>query len=125
MARDGYGFLLTGDDLAGGWPLERPPFSLETSIPGVFAAGDVRHGSVKRVAAAVGEGATRRAARASPARRADRPRYLKMLTARAVTSSTVMHEIADSESMSSLAQRLSGIASVGLKAIEFVNETYR
>jgi thioredoxin reductase (NADPH) len=57
MARDEYGFLRTGDDLAADeWPLERRPLELETSIPGVFAAGDVRHGSVKRVAAAVGEG---------------------------------------------------------------------
>jgi thioredoxin reductase (NADPH) len=58
VARDRTGFLLTGADVAGGWPLERPPFPMETSIPRVFAAGDVRHGSVKRVAAAVGEGAT-------------------------------------------------------------------
>jgi thioredoxin reductase (NADPH) len=58
MARDEHGFLLTGDELGGqDWPLERRPFALETSIPGVLAAGDVRHGSVKRVAAAVGEGA--------------------------------------------------------------------
>jgi thioredoxin reductase (NADPH) len=57
IARDEYGFLRTGDDLtADEWPLERPPLGLETSIPGVFAVGDVRHGSVKRVAAAVGEG---------------------------------------------------------------------
>ena len=47
--------LLTGTDRPV-WPLVRPPFVLETSVPGVFAAGDVRHGSVKRVAAAVGEG---------------------------------------------------------------------
>ena len=40
------------------WPLERPPALFETSVPGVFAAGDVRHGSVKRVTTAVGEGAT-------------------------------------------------------------------
>jgi thioredoxin reductase (NADPH) len=39
------------------WPLERQPYFLETSVPGVFAAGDVRHQSVKRVASAVGEGA--------------------------------------------------------------------
>jgi thioredoxin reductase (NADPH) len=39
------------------WPIERNPFYLETSLPGVFAAGDVRHGSVKRCASAVGEGA--------------------------------------------------------------------
>jgi thioredoxin reductase (NADPH) len=39
-----------------GWPLVRPPFLLETSTPGVFAVGDVRHHSVKRVASAVGEG---------------------------------------------------------------------
>lgn len=58
VARDGSGFVLTGDDLAGDerWPLERQPLSLETSMPGVFAAGDARHGSVKRVASAVGEG---------------------------------------------------------------------
>jgi thioredoxin reductase (NADPH) len=57
VARDEYGFLLTGNDVASGsWPLERRPLSLETSMPGVFAAGDVRHGSVKRVAASVGEG---------------------------------------------------------------------
>lgn len=56
--RDPDGFVLTGSDLAGGreWPLDRHPFLLETSMPGVFAAGDVRHGSVKRVASAVGEG---------------------------------------------------------------------
>jgi thioredoxin reductase (NADPH) len=60
---DPRGFLLTGPDLAGDdglppeWPLERPPLLLETSVPGVFAAGDVRLGSVKRVASGVGEGA--------------------------------------------------------------------
>jgi thioredoxin reductase (NADPH) len=48
--------LLHGDGLAG-WPLERDPMFLETSHPGVFVAGDVRHGSVKRVASAVGDGA--------------------------------------------------------------------
>ena len=59
---DGKGFILTGPDLLEGgqrpdeWPLDRDPLALETSIPGVFAAGDVRHGSVKRVAGAVGEG---------------------------------------------------------------------
>jgi thioredoxin reductase (NADPH) len=58
LARDRKGFLLTGADIAGGWPLQRPPFPMETSVPRIFAAGDVRHGSVKRVAAAVGEGAT-------------------------------------------------------------------
>lgn len=57
LARDPKGFLLTGADIAGGWPLQRPPFPLETSVPRIFAAGDVRSGSVKRVAAAVGEGA--------------------------------------------------------------------
>jgi thioredoxin reductase (NADPH) len=57
LARDSRGFLLTGGDLPDhAWPLERPPLLLETSRPGVFAAGDVRHGSVKRVASAVGEG---------------------------------------------------------------------
>jgi thioredoxin reductase (NADPH) len=60
VSRDEKGFLLSGRDLARAdlpWPLERDPVPLETSIPGVFAAGDVRHGSVKRVASAVGEGA--------------------------------------------------------------------
>jgi thioredoxin reductase (NADPH) len=57
VARDGYGFLLTGDAIpADDWPLGRRPLLLETSLPGVLAAGDVRHASVKRVAAAVGEG---------------------------------------------------------------------
>ena len=60
---DRAGFVLTGPDLlAGGarpegWPLDRDPLALETSVPGVFAAGDVRSGSVKRVAGAVGDGA--------------------------------------------------------------------
>ena len=62
VARDQHGFILTGADLARdgsrpkGWPLERDPYLLETSVPGIFAAGDVRHQSVKRVASAVGEG---------------------------------------------------------------------
>jgi thioredoxin reductase (NADPH) len=58
IARDGQGFLLTGPELTAehGWPLERDPSLLETSMPGVFASGDVRHGSTKRVASAVGEG---------------------------------------------------------------------
>ena len=59
---DDHGFIFTGPDLVRngrpprGWPLDRDPFLLETSIPGIFAAGDVRHGSTKRVASAVGEG---------------------------------------------------------------------
>jgi thioredoxin reductase (NADPH) len=63
VIRDEAGYVVTGPDLASGgrlparWPLDRAPFYLETSVPGVFAAGDVRHGSVKRVASAVGEGA--------------------------------------------------------------------
>ena len=58
VARDEQGFVLTGPDLErrAKWPLERSPFHLETSVPSVFAAGDARHGSVKRVASAVGEG---------------------------------------------------------------------
>jgi thioredoxin reductase (NADPH) len=59
LARGNGGFIRTGTDLEsdGGWPLgERRPFSLETSMPGVFAAGDVRHRSMNRVASAVGEG---------------------------------------------------------------------
>ena len=64
IERDEQGFICTGRDLhrAGelpaGWPLKRSPLLLETSVPGVFAAGDVRHRSIKRVASAVGEGAT-------------------------------------------------------------------
>jgi thioredoxin reductase (NADPH) len=58
IAKDAHGFLLTGEDLGDAWRLGRRPFPQETSIPRVFAAGDIRHGSVKRVAAAVGEGAT-------------------------------------------------------------------
>jgi len=58
VARDGRGYVLTGDDVvkAGRWSLTRDPYLLETSIPGVFACGDVRLSPVKRVAAAVGEG---------------------------------------------------------------------
>jgi thioredoxin reductase (NADPH) len=56
VARDERGYVLTGVDLpAGSWPLDRSPLPFETSLPGVFAVGDVRHGSVKRVAGAVGE----------------------------------------------------------------------
>jgi thioredoxin reductase (NADPH) len=57
IRRDDWGYLLTGPDLpADSWPLERAPLALETSLPGVFAAGDAREGSTKRVASAVGEG---------------------------------------------------------------------
>jgi len=63
VARDKQGFILTGPDLLTdgkrppGWTADRDPFLLESSLPGVFVAGDVRHGSVKRVASGVGEGA--------------------------------------------------------------------
>jgi thioredoxin reductase (NADPH) len=59
VARDERGFVLAGPDIGPeqGWNLDRPPFLLESSMPGVFAAGDVRHRSVKRIASAVGEGA--------------------------------------------------------------------
>jgi len=56
VARDRWGYLLTGPDAAGHWRQPRAPLLLETSMPGVFAVGDVRHGSAKRVASAVGEG---------------------------------------------------------------------
>jgi thioredoxin reductase (NADPH) len=58
IAKDEHGFILSGPDLreVSGWTLERPPHHLETSVPGVFVAGDVRAESAKRVAAAVGEG---------------------------------------------------------------------
>jgi thioredoxin reductase (NADPH) len=64
VALDDRGFVRTGLDLrpedlpAGRWPLARQPYLLETNLPGVFAVGDVRCGSVKRVAAAVGEGSS-------------------------------------------------------------------
>ncbi len=62
IVRDEGGYLVTGPDLQEyrsdlAWPLQRAPLHLETCVPGVFAAGDVRHGSIKRVASAVGEGA--------------------------------------------------------------------
>jgi thioredoxin reductase (NADPH) len=63
LERDEKGFLLSGPDLMRdgkapkGWPLERQPWLLEASIPGVFVAGDVRYRSIKRVASGVGEGA--------------------------------------------------------------------
>jgi len=61
VVRDDKGFIVTGQDLTrlspGAWPLARPPLALETSVPGVFAAGDVRLDSMNRVASAVGEGA--------------------------------------------------------------------
>jgi thioredoxin reductase (NADPH) len=64
LMRDQWGYVCTGRDVmdllaereAGTWPLERDPYLLETSIPGIFSAGDVRHGSIKRVASSVGEG---------------------------------------------------------------------
>lgn len=58
IRRDPWGFILTGPDTGQDWPLQRAPFLLETSTPGVFAVGDVRHGSMKRVASAVGDGST-------------------------------------------------------------------
>jgi thioredoxin reductase (NADPH) len=61
IERDKNGYLLTGSDIlrkpGGRWPLRRPPMHLETSMPGVFAAGDVRSGATKRIASAVGQGA--------------------------------------------------------------------
>jgi thioredoxin reductase (NADPH) len=63
VCRDQAGYLVTGPDLMPhgqkpeNWPLDRDPYYLETNVPGLFAAGDVRHGSVKRCASAVGEGA--------------------------------------------------------------------
>jgi len=62
VTSDAAGFIKTGSDLSkedlerAKWPLARPPYLLETSLPGVFAVGDVRAGNVKRVASAVGEG---------------------------------------------------------------------
>jgi len=62
LIRDEHGLFLTGNDLSpellqGNWPLQRRPFDLESSVPGFFAIGDVRKGSIKRIASAVGEGA--------------------------------------------------------------------
>jgi thioredoxin reductase (NADPH) len=64
VALDDKGFIKTGLDLsaenlrATGWPLTHQPYLLETSLPGIFAVGDVRGGSIKRVASTVGEGST-------------------------------------------------------------------
>ena len=62
IARDAHGYVMTGREIGRlpgvQWPLDREPMPLETSLPGVFAAGDVRQGSIKRVASAVGDGAT-------------------------------------------------------------------
>jgi thioredoxin reductase (NADPH) len=63
VTRDPHGFILTGADVAASgnpqwsWPLDRAPYYLESSTPGVFVAGDVRHGATRRVASGVGEGA--------------------------------------------------------------------
>jgi len=62
VLRDEHGFILSGPDLLrdgclpSGWPLARVPYLFETSVPGIFVAGDARHGSIKRVASGVGEG---------------------------------------------------------------------
>ena len=64
IIRDRWGYICTGRDAqdllgereADAWPLDRDPFLLETSVPGIFASGDVRHGSIKRVASSVGGG---------------------------------------------------------------------
>ena len=61
IERDQFGFVFSGSDVLalpkhGGWPLDRPPYSAETNVPGVFAAGDVRHGASRHVATSVGEG---------------------------------------------------------------------
>jgi thioredoxin reductase (NADPH) len=62
VERNSQGFILTGPDLLQNgkwpqsWPLERDPFLLETSVPGIFAAGDIRHAAVRRVVSAVGQG---------------------------------------------------------------------
>jgi thioredoxin reductase (NADPH) len=63
VLRDQFGYILTGQDLLkdgttpADWPLRRPPLPRETSLPGVFAVGDVRHRAINRVASAVGDGA--------------------------------------------------------------------
>jgi thioredoxin reductase (NADPH) len=63
VERDAAGFVVTGTDLTRvgdhppGWPLTRQPFLLETNVPGIFCAGDVRSNSTKRIASSVGEGA--------------------------------------------------------------------
>jgi thioredoxin reductase (NADPH) len=80
IKRDPWGYILTGPDTGQDWPLQRAPFLLETTTPGVFAVGDVRHGAIKRVASAVGEGSTAirlihdYLALAPPAREGHKPR---------------------------------------------------
>jgi thioredoxin reductase (NADPH) len=58
VLRDEHGYVCTGRDIDSGWPLLRAPYPLETTVPGIFCVGDVRHGSIKRVASGVGEGST-------------------------------------------------------------------
>jgi thioredoxin reductase (NADPH) len=58
ILRDEHGYICTGRDIDSGWPLVRAPYPLETTVPGIFCVGDVRHGSIKRVASGVGEGST-------------------------------------------------------------------
>jgi thioredoxin reductase (NADPH) len=58
ILRDQHGYVCTGQDIENDWRLGRSPYPLETSVPGVFCVGDVRHGSIKRVASGVGEGST-------------------------------------------------------------------
>jgi thioredoxin reductase (NADPH) len=80
LRTDERGYLMTGTELFSGghdrrwWPLERDPLFLESSEPGVFVAGDVRHGSIKRVASAVGEGAMAISLVHRYLREGDRPR---------------------------------------------------
>jgi thioredoxin reductase (NADPH) len=80
IQRDQWGYIVTGPDTGQSWPLQRAPFLLETTTPGVFAVGDVRHGAIKRVASAVGEGSTAirlihdYLALAPPAREGHKPR---------------------------------------------------
>ena len=95
LIRDERGYVCTGRDVmdlvadgSSGWALERDPFLLETSVPGIFAAGDVRHGSIKRVASGVGEGSmaiafvhqylAQAALAAAPATAMNRPREATM-----------------------------------------------
>ena len=94
LKRDEHGFLMTGPDLLdddrSGWPLRRDPLPLESNQPGVFVAGDVRHGSIKRVASAVGEGSIGNHAHPSAPppfrRRAAKHRYARTADARSSSS---------------------------------------
>ena len=91
IKRDQWGYTFTGPDTGQDWRLQRATFLLETTTPGVFAVGDVRHGAITRVASAVGEGST--AIRLIHAYLASRPPPAKVISLGYRAGSAVGHHI--------------------------------